>query len=51
MENTRKAIKNGFTLIELIIVIAIIALLAAGTFVAVNPAKRVGDSQNAQTLG
>ncbi len=40
--------KKGFTLIELIIVVAIIALLAAATFVAVNPAKRIGDSQNAQ---
>ncbi|MCD4760443.1 prepilin-type N-terminal cleavage/methylation domain-containing protein [bacterium] len=38
----------GFTLIELIIVIAIIALLAAATFVAVDPAKRIGESRNAQ---
>lgn len=40
--------KSGFTLIELIIVIAVIALLAAATFVAINPAKRVGDAQDAQ---
>lgn len=40
--------QKGFTLIELIIVIAIIALLAAATFVAVNPAKRIGDANNAQ---
>ncbi|PIR06949.1 MAG: hypothetical protein COV55_00810 [Candidatus Komeilibacteria bacterium CG11_big_fil_rev_8_21_14_0_20_36_20] len=40
--------KGGFTLIELIIVVAIIALLAAATFVAVDPAKRIGDTQNAQ---
>jgi len=40
--------QKGFTLIELIIVVAIIALLAAATFVAVNPAKRIGDAQNAQ---
>lgn len=39
--------KKGFTLIELIIVIAIIALLAAATFVAVNPARRVGNAQDA----
>ncbi|PIR06948.1 MAG: hypothetical protein COV55_00805 [Candidatus Komeilibacteria bacterium CG11_big_fil_rev_8_21_14_0_20_36_20] len=40
--------QKGFTLIELIIVVAIIALLAAATFVAVDPAKRIGDTQNAQ---
>jgi prepilin-type N-terminal cleavage/methylation domain-containing protein len=39
--------KIGFTLIELIIVIAVIALLAAATFVAINPAKRVGDAGDA----
>lgn len=44
---TKKLIK-GFTLIELIIVIAVIALLAAATFVAINPAKRVGDANNAK---
>lgn len=38
---------QGFTLIELIIVIAVIALLAAATFVAINPAKRVGDAGDA----
>ncbi|PWB39022.1 MAG: hypothetical protein C3F02_00175 [Parcubacteria group bacterium] len=40
--------KKGFTLLELIIVVAIVALLAAATFVAVNPAKRVGNAQDAQ---
>jgi len=40
--------KQGFTLIELIIVIAIIALLAAATFVAVDPAKRIGNANDAQ---
>ncbi len=39
---------KGFTLVELIIVIAIIALLAAATFVAVDPVKRLGDARNAQ---
>jgi prepilin-type N-terminal cleavage/methylation domain-containing protein len=40
--------KQGFTLIELIIVVAIIALLAAATFVAVDPAKRIGQANDAQ---
>ncbi len=44
----RKKFTKGFTLIELIIVIAVIALLAAATFVAINPAKRVGDANNAR---
>ena len=43
----KKTLK-GFTLIELIIVIAVIALLAAATFVAINPAKRVGDANNSR---
>ncbi len=41
-------VNSGFTLIELIIVIAVIALLAAATFVAVDPAKRIGQARDAQ---
>src|SRR3989344_8583015 len=40
--------RSGFTLLELIIVVTIIALLAAATFVAVDPAKRIGQARNAQ---
>lgn len=39
---------RGFTLIELIIVVAIIGLLAAALFVAVDPAKRIGQANDAQ---
>ena len=46
MKNLLK--KSGFTLIELIIVVAIIALLAAATFVAVNPARRIHEANDAQ---
>jgi len=43
---TRKIFK-GFTLIELLIVIAILGILAAAVLVAVNPAKRTRQAQDA----
>lgn len=39
--------KHGFTLIEVIIVIAVIVFLATVIFVAVDPARRVGEARNA----
>ncbi len=39
--------RSAFTLIELIIVIVIVAAIASVIFFAVNPAKRIGDAQNA----
>ncbi len=41
---------KAFTLIELIIVIAIIGVVAASIFVAINPAKRLGKAKDAQRL-
>lgn len=44
----KKNSAHGFTLIEVLLVIAILAILAAIVIVAINPAKQFGDSQNAQ---
>ena len=40
--------KSGFTLIEILVVVALIAILTAITFIAINPAKNFADTRNAQ---
>lgn len=44
----KKNIHNGFTLIEVLLVIAILAILAAIVIIAINPAKQLGEAQDAQ---
>jgi prepilin-type N-terminal cleavage/methylation domain-containing protein len=39
---------GGFTLVELLIVIAVIAILAAAVFVSLNPAQRFQDARDAR---
>jgi len=45
--NSPHSKKSAFTLIELIIVIAIVAILAAAVFVAIDPARRLHEARNA----
>ncbi|WKZ24050.1 MAG: type II secretion system protein [Candidatus Dojkabacteria bacterium] len=44
----KKATLKGFTLIEILVVVGLIAILAAITIVAINPAKNFADTRNTQ---
>lgn len=42
--------QKGFTLVELIVVIAIISVLAVGLIAVINPAQRVAESSDARVI-
>jgi len=45
---TKQITQSGFTLLEVLLVVAIIAILAAIVIIAINPTKNIGDSRNSQ---
>ena len=48
MKNTFQYLKKGFTLLEMLLVVAIIAILATIVVIAINPTKQLGAGNDAK---